>query len=289
MVDTESPCLRLSVIDNLAAWSPRSQVGARIFPHHSVHSQQLDSSPKITTSVDDVNIANNGSDMNLPTLTSGVKDEPSMTRPTLKDSTEAVIRRALLDGTMLPGEIYSANALSAQLGISNSPAREAMVTLMDKGLLELVRNRGFRVVEMSDHDRGEVYELRMLIEVDAVRRVAVRGVNAEEAAWLRELCEAIIEAGNSRNSVEYLEADQRFHVGLVSLLGNSRLTLIVENLRDQSRINGGYDEIDLIEKSVLEHRAITEAVIDGDPVLAAELMARHLDYAKPKQTGSDGS
>lgn len=222
--------------------------------------------------------------MKPPLTPLAVKEEPSMARPTLKDTTESVIRRALLDGTMLPGEIYSANALSAQLGISNSPAREAMVTLMDKGLLELVRNRGFRVVEMSDHDRGEVYELRMLIEVDAVRRVAERGVSEEEAAWLRELCEAIIDAGSSRDSVEYLEADQRYHVGLVSLLENSRLTLIVENLRDQSRINGGYDEIDLIEKSVLEHRAITEAVVAGDPVLAKELMARHLDYAKPKHS-----
>ena len=156
-----------------------------------------------------------------------------------------------------------------------------MVTLMDKGLLELVRNRGFRVVEMSDHDRGEVYELRMLIEVDAVRRVAERGVSDDEAVWLRTLCEAIIDAGEQRDAVEYLEADQRFHVGMVSLLGNSRLTLIVENLRDQSRINGGYDEIDLIEKSVLEHRAITEAVVAGDPVLAGELMIKHLDYAKP--------
>lgn len=222
--------------------------------------------------------------MRTPLTPLPVQEEPSMARPTLKDTTESVIRRALLDGTMLPGEIYSANALSAQLGISNSPAREAMVTLMDKGLLELVRNRGFRVVEMSDHDRGEVYELRMLIEVDAVRRVAERGVSDEEATWLRELCEAIINAGDSRDSVEYLEADQRFHVGLVSLLGNSRLTLIVENLRDQSRINGGYDEIDLIERSVLEHRAITEAVVAGDPQLARELMARHLDYAKPKHS-----
>ncbi|WP_449277648.1 GntR family transcriptional regulator [Leucobacter sp. GX24907] len=202
-------------------------------------------------------------------------------RETLKDSTEAIIRRALLDGTMQPGEIYSANALAAQLGISNSPAREAMVTLVDKGLLELVRNRGFRVIEMSDHDRREVYDLRMLIEVDAVRKVAAHGVDEQQAQDLRDACEAIVTVGESRDSVEYLEADQNFHVGLVSLLGNSRLTSIVENLRDQSRINGGYDESDLIDKSVLEHRAITEAVIAGDAELAKELMQRHLDYACP--------
>lgn len=214
----------------------------------------------------------------MPTLNAADRKLP---RETLKDSTEAIIRRALLDGTMQPGEIYSANALAAQLGISNSPAREAMVTLVDKGLLELVRNRGFRVIEMSDHDRREVYDLRMLIEVDAVRRVAEQGVDEQQAEDLRGACEAIIEVGESRDSVEYLEADQRFHVGLVSLLGNSRLTAIVENLRDQSRINGGYDESDLIDKSVLEHRAITEAVIAGDAELAQELMQRHLDYACP--------
>src|SRR3954452_14449028 len=99
-------------------------------------------------------------------------DRSTLQRLTLKDSAEEIVRRALLSGTMKPGQIYSANSLSAQLGVSNSPTREAMLALAGKGLLEVVRNRGFRVVEMSAQDKQEVYDLRLLIEVEAVRRVA---------------------------------------------------------------------------------------------------------------------
>lgn len=206
-----------------------------------------------------------------------------LSRSTLKDSTEALIRRALLSGAMKPGEIYSANGLAARLGVSNSPAREAMMSLANKGLLELVRNRGFRVVELTDRDKQEVYDLRRLIEVEAVRRVAAAGVPAEQAALLRTLTERTVEAAGADGMPEYLEADQRFHVALVDLLGNSRWTAIVENLRDQSRINGSYhlQERGLVRSSAEEHRGITEAVVAGEPELAAQRMVRHLDYARP--------
>ncbi|MEX5293670.1 GntR family transcriptional regulator [Kocuria sp. CPCC 205268] len=206
-----------------------------------------------------------------------------LSRSTLKDSTEALIRRALLSGAMKPGEIYSANALAARLGVSNSPAREAMMSLANKGLLELVRNRGFRVVELTDQDKQEVYDLRLLVEVEAVRRVAATGVPAEQAALLRTLTEQTVEAAGAGGVLEYLEADQRFHIALVGMLGNTRWTAIVENLRDQSRINGSYhlQERGLVRSSAAEHRGITEAVVAGDPELAAQRMIRHLDYARP--------
>lgn len=204
-------------------------------------------------------------------------------RSTLRDSTEAVIRRALLSGSMRAGQIYSANSLAAQLGVSNSPAREAMMSLAGKGLLEVVRNRGFRVVEMTDQDKQEVYDLRLLIEVEAVRRVAEAGVDGPDAALLRSLAEHTVDTARGEDMVEYLEADQRYHVRLVSLLGNRRWTAIVENLRDQSRITGSYRlrERGQLQTSAAEHLGITEAVVAGDAQRAARLMTRHLDYARP--------
>jgi DNA-binding GntR family transcriptional regulator len=207
-----------------------------------------------------------------------------LSRSTLKESTEALIRRALLSGAMKPGAIYSANSLAARLGVSNSPAREAMMSLVNKGLLELVRNRGFRVVELTERDKREVYDLRRLIEVEAVRRVAGAGLDADQAAALRALAEQTVAAAGGDDMVEYLEADQRFHAALVGLLENRRWSAIVENLRDQSRINGSYNplrERGQVGASAKEHEAIAEAVIAGDEDRAAELMTRHLDYARP--------
>ena len=219
-----------------------------------------------------------------PVTAFGGQMEPqALRRSTLKDSAEAIVRRALLSGSMKPGQIYSANSLSAHLGVSNSPAREAMMALVEKGLLELVPNRGFRVVEMSDRDKQEVYDLRLLIEVEAVRRAAENGIGEDDAAALKALAEKTVETADTADILEYLEADQRFHAHLVGLLGNHRWTAIVENLRDQSRITGSYHltERGLLRSSAEEHREIAEAVITGDAERARELMTSHLDYARP--------
>ncbi|MDP9693833.1 UNVERIFIED_ORG: DNA-binding GntR family transcriptional regulator [Arthrobacter globiformis] len=214
----------------------------------------------------------------------GHVDPSALQHLTLKDSAEEIVRRALLSGSMKPGQIYSANSLSTQLGVSNSPTREAMLALAGKGLLEVVRNRGFRVVEMSDRDKQEVYDLRLLIEVEAVRRVAAEGIGESESVALKDLADKTINAAETENMLEYLESDQQFHAHLVGLLGNRRWTAIVENLRDQSRITGSYhlQERGLLMSSAEEHRGIVEAVLAGDEKLAAERMSRHLDYARPE-------
>lgn len=214
-----------------------------------------------------------------------VLDLPGLghTRVTLKDEAVAIVRHALMSGQMQPGRIFSANSLASQLGVSNSPVREAMMALSEKGLLEVVRNRGFRVVEMTVEDQKEVYELRMLIEVTAVGRVADMKLTEADSGWLQQLAEATQTAARPDNMVEYLEADQQFHLGMVGLLHNSRLSKIVENLRDQSRISGSYHlaERGLLADSAAEHGPILAAVLAGDRVAAESLMVQHLSYSLP--------
>lgn len=204
-------------------------------------------------------------------------------RGTLKDEALGVVRSALLSGEMKPGRIYSANSLAAQLGVSNSPVREAMMELAAKGLLEVVRNRGFRVVEMSDADRQEVYDLRIMIEVPAVVKVARKGLTNRQRDAMRQLAQATLDAAHPDRLPEYLDADQAFHMGIVGLLGNGRLNGIVENLRDQSRVRGSYHlaERGLLRQSAEEHLPIVEALIAGDAERLEALMVEHLDYGRP--------
>lgn len=209
----------------------------------------------------------------------------ALNHSTLKESIEVILRRALVSGEMRPGEIYSANKMATQLRVSNSPVREAMMSLANSGLLELVRNRGFRVVEMTEDDKREVYELRMQIEVEAIRRVTERGITEEQAKHISELSQQTVDLVD-QPVVDYLEADQRYHLALVGLLNNKRWLKFVENLRDQSRVNGYYrflEDNDHLVNSAQEHQRITQAVISGESELAAALMVQHLEYARPKQ------
>ncbi|MER2136090.1 MAG: GntR family transcriptional regulator [Arthrobacter sp.] len=207
----------------------------------------------------------------------------TLQRGSLKDEAVEVVRSALLAGDMVPGRIYSANSLAAQLGVSNSPVREAMMELAGKGLLEVVRNRGFRVVEMTDADRREVYNLRLMVEVPAVVEVARQGLAADDEPVLRRLLEQVLAAADSGNLRNYLDADQALHMRIVALLGNRRLCRIVENLRDQSRVRGSYRlaERGMLAQSAQEHVPIVEALIAGDAGAAQSLMVEHLAYACP--------
>jgi len=75
-----------------------------------------------------------------------------------------------MSGEMRPGSIYSAPALGALLGVSPTPVREAMLDLTKEGLVEVVRNKGFRVVNLSESDLADLAELRYLLEVPTIRQ-----------------------------------------------------------------------------------------------------------------------
>lgn len=214
--------------------------------------------------------------------------ESALSQSTLKQSTQNLIRQLLFSGIMVPGEIYSANSLASHLGISNSPAREAMMALAAIGLLEPVRNRGFRVVELSEHDRYEVYEMRVLIEVEAARQAATRDIGIEAIENIVRLAQCSIEAlppTREDPALPYLNADHDFHMAVVDSIGNSRWSKTISNLRDESRVNGAYrylEDNQGLQHSAREHVDIAKAVQERDPEKAAALMLKHLEYARPK-------
>ncbi|GAA1713499.1 GntR family transcriptional regulator [Propioniferax innocua] len=217
-------------------------------------------------------------------MTNQTSRPQTLTRMTLKDSAEELVRGALLDGSMQPGEIYSANALARRLGVSNSPVREAMMALAARGLLDPVRNRGFRVVRFTEQDKQEVYDLRCHIEVEAVRRVAAQRIDPEDASALRDHARQTLHLAKNADLTTYLNADHAFHLDIVGRLGNNRWLEFVATLRDQARINGAYaylqDHAGLMQ-SAREHIEMAEAIADGQPDRAAEVMLKHLEYARP--------
>ncbi len=119
--------------------------------------------------------------------------------------------------------MYSAPSLAAELGVSATPVREAMLDLAREGLVEAVRNKGFRITEMTDRDLDEFTEIRTLIEVPTVGRVA-RSARPEQLEALRPLARQIVTAAERHDVLAYLEADHQFHLELLSLAGNQHLS-----------------------------------------------------------------
>jgi DNA-binding GntR family transcriptional regulator len=198
----------------------------------------------------------------------------------LRDQALAVIRRGMITGEIVPGEIYSANSLAVKLGVSNSPVRDAMLSLVNQGLMETVRNRGFRLVPLSDRDRANIYDLRVMLEVPAMGRLAESGLVDGHVKQFEDLAATIMSSEKQGDMTGYLDNDRAFHLGLLDLLGNRQLTAIVGNLRDQTRLYGlrALSESGQLEASACEHGPILDAIRDGDSDLAEQLTTKHLRH-----------
>ena len=91
-------------------------------------------------------------------------------RRSLREEITELLRAAVMAGELEPGVTYSAPSLAEQFGVSATPVREAMLDLEKEGLVEIVRNKGFRVTSPSPEELDDVTELRALVEVPTIRR-----------------------------------------------------------------------------------------------------------------------
>ncbi|MEU2182588.1 GntR family transcriptional regulator [Streptomyces thermolilacinus] len=206
----------------------------------------------------------------------------------LRDQVAHALRAALISGELQPGRVYSAPALAADFGISATPVREAMLDLAREGLVEPVRNKGFRVTEVSERDLDQYSELRALIEVPTVGAVT-RSATREQLEALRPVAEEIVVSARAHDLIGYLDADRRFHLALLALHGNDRLVETVGDLRKRSRLYGltALDERGLLVASAAEHLELLDLMLAGDAAAAEACMSRHLGHVRSLWAAED--
>src|SRR5262249_62112331 len=90
----------------------------------------------------------------------------------LRDQVRRSLEAAMVAGELEPGSLYSAPALGERFGVSATPVREAMLELAKDGFVMVERNRGFRVLEISEDDLDQISEIRLLLEVPSTVEVA---------------------------------------------------------------------------------------------------------------------
>jgi DNA-binding GntR family transcriptional regulator len=209
-----------------------------------------------------------------------------LTTANLRGQAVEMLRASIVAGELEPGEIYSAPALAERLGVSATPVREAMLDLANDGLVEPVRNRGFRVVVVDEDALDEISELRQMLEVPAMAKIVARAGDEELAALLAKV-DRIEAAAVHSDAAEFLLADRDFHLGLLVLGGNMRLVRLVGQLRNQTRLAGIKVLADSgqLMASALEHRPILEAVCRREAELAQGLMRAHLAHTRELWAG----
>jgi DNA-binding GntR family transcriptional regulator len=202
-------------------------------------------------------------------------------RVSLREQVANALRAAMISGQLQPGVVYSAPALAGTFGVSATPVREAMLDLAKEGLVEAVRNKGFRITELSERDLDELTELRMLIEVPTTASLAGR-LDPAALAGLRKLAEAIETAAAAGDLIAYLEADREFHLTLLGHSGNRHLVDLVAGLRSRARLYGldRLADTGRLVNSAREHTTLVELLERGDEAAATHLIRQHIQHVR---------
>jgi len=208
--------------------------------------------------------------------------------PSLREQARKVIRGLIITGQMQPDQLYSVPRLATELGVSATPVREALLDLAREGLLEPVRNRGFRVVALTSTELKDIYAIRTMLEVPAIAEIARAGLAPAQLKQVRELADVTKRTADAGNLIEFLEADRAFHVELIAMLGNKPLADLVETLRDRVRLHGfkSGKSREYIAQSASEHFQLLDFLAKRDEAGAVALMQRHL--ARSRQVWSEG-
>jgi DNA-binding GntR family transcriptional regulator len=203
-------------------------------------------------------------------------------RRSLRDEITQILRAAVISGDLAPGTTYSAPSLADQFGVSATPVREAMLDLSKEGLVEIVRNKGFRVARLTAAELDAITEIRALLEVPTIRRLAERGVEPGALERLRPLAAGIEDAALRRDFIAHVAIDMEFHLALIGLAGNPRLVDLVRSLRTSSRLYGlrGVQDGAALLSSMHEHAELLDRIAAGDPDGAEDLMRRHIGHVR---------
>ena len=191
------------------------------------------------------------------------------------------IEDAILCGECAPGDSLVELKLSAELGASRTPVREALHQLETDGLVRTVPNKGAVVVGISSKDIEDIYAIRMRIEGYA-GRLAAENITQEELDALREVV-ALQEFYLGRDNKRQLgQLDGQFHEIIYESCRSRPLKHTLSNFHHyiqrarETSINAANRAKDVVE----EHRAILGAIAARDGALAEELIAKHMENAK---------
>jgi DNA-binding GntR family transcriptional regulator len=203
------------------------------------------------------------------------------TRRTLVDQAYHEIRRRILDNQYAPGCHVLEMELAADLGMSRTPVREALVRLQNERFVQLIPRHGMRVALLSVQDLRDMYEVLTSLELTAIERLANLDLDAQAVQAIDAALDDMDLALETNDIDAWVQADERFHRTLVSLSGNARLAAMAETLWEQGH-RARMTTVRLrasLAVSNREHRAVVRAVLRHDARKARALHAKHRDRA----------
>ncbi|GAA4156779.1 FCD domain-containing protein [Leifsonia shinshuensis] len=199
------------------------------------------------------------------------------------DAAEAHLRALLFGGAFEAGQELRDTVLARELGIARPTARTAVLRLISEGLLERRPGRSARVRTFTAADVKDSYDVRRLIEFEAVRIITQQ---SRSTTRIEEALADFKKAGDSWEAGP--DADARFHTAVVAATGSPRLTRMFDALATEMRLMIGLLRSRYADLTELydEHAVLLAALQSRDTGAALTLWEEHIRDAERYLTAS---
>ena len=200
---------------------------------------------------------------------------------TASSTAAEMIRQAIVDGRLAPGQRLTEERLARELGISRTPVREALKVLQSEGLVDAAPNRSATVRAYEPGDLEDIYQLRALLEGYAARRAAGR-LSDEKLLALRASCERFEAMSLADDLREVVRENFVFHNTILEAAGSTRLSGMVRQVVELPLVYKSYVWYSPEQARISQHyhRQITRALERRDAERAELVMKEHVLEAR---------
>ena len=205
----------------------------------------------------------------------------SIPRQVLHHEVAVRLRQRIVEGHLAPGAKLNERELSESLHVSRTPLREAIKMLAAEGLVELLHNRGAVVVQMTQQDVADTFEVIAGLEGQSGALAAQR-ITDGELAEIRALHYEMLAAYTRRDLPTYYSINAQIHTLINAAARNPVLTQTwrTVNARLQAmRFRSNVDEAKW-KRAVDEHKRMVELLAQRDAAGLQALMVQHLDHKR---------
>lgn len=187
-----------------------------------------------------------------------------------------LIKQQILNGELNPGDRIVETKVAKELGISQTPVREAVRLLSGEGIINIVPNRGPIVKDMEEKDIFEIYSLRASLEGLAMRLTTLHA-SKEQIQLLVDLYQDMESKLNNPDIDSFLKESLHLHHSIIQFSRHSRLIQIYDSISFQIELaNRIIGMKSTKQKEFDEHKELIDALQEGNPDESEKVMRRHI-------------
>ncbi|WP_282137425.1 GntR family transcriptional regulator [Rossellomorea aquimaris] len=207
-----------------------------------------------------------------------------MRKETVEQKVYHLIKNAILNRQMAPGNQLFESAIAEKVKASRTPIRSAITKLESEGLVNVIPNKGAFIVQPTIEEMVQAFEMRKNLEEMVIQK-GFSHLGTEEINQLKQLLHEMKDAYNEREIVLYQEKNNAFHLVLAKASGNRYLVEFMEEILNRITIYMVLYDVfteDNEERDLLEHEKMIKLIEAGDEEKLGALLFGHLESSLKK-------